>query len=519
MAAQAQGSTISDSELGSTNQDQNGSNSDLEMAEKIVSQLDIIPSPPKEIDADHQLTEWSGPDDPDHPYNWSFKLKIWISILLAIITISIGLSSSILSSGTAQIASEFNISTEITILGTSLFLLGFVIGPAFWGPMSEKIGRRYPIIGGQMVASIFCIMVAEAKNPATLIVGRFLSGVFGAAPITIVGGAVADIWNALDRGIALGGVVGMIWGGPILGPIIGNFVTESYLGWRWTMWLMAIFGGSVSIISFMRLPETYAPIVLSKKARRIRKETGNPNIRSLWDEEETNLAIIVQVYLVRPWVLLFTEPILVFVTVYQAFIYGTCYLFFIAYPIQFHQNLNWPLGLSSLPFLAMLLGVLLGTTTIIFHTKLVFVPKTIQNNNVVIPEHRLPLMILGSFLIPLGLFWFAWTSNPGIPWPAVVFAGVPIGAGMYIVFIQCFSYVIDVYLRMASSSLAVMSIVRSLFGVAFPLFGTYMYEALGVAWATSLLGFLSALMVPVPIIFYLYGHTIRMWSKRNLNTV
>jgi len=95
----------------------------------------------------------------------------------------------------------------------------------------------------------------------------------------------------------------------------------------------------------------------------------------------------------------------------------------------------------------------------------------------------------------------------------MVAAGIPIGWGMWTVFISCFNYMIDVYTSVANSAMAANAVVRSLFGTSFPLFAAAMYHNLGVAWATSILAFISVALIPVPIIFYIYGHKIRGWSK------
>lgn len=130
--------------------------------------------------------------------------------------------------------------------------------------------------------------------------GRFLSGCFGVSPIAVLGG-VTDNWSAIDRGVALAATIGMVFSGPTLGPLIGNFICDSHLGWRWTMWLIVILGLSFSLFYLFTLPETYPPRALMKKSARLRKETGNKNIRCAFDEESTSLGYIVRVYLIRPW--------------------------------------------------------------------------------------------------------------------------------------------------------------------------------------------------------------------------
>lgn len=223
-------------------------------------------------------------------------------------------------------------------------------------------------------------------------------------------------------------------------------------------------------------------------------------------------------------VLLGTEPILVLVTIYQAFVYGILYLVFASYPIIFREERHWDLGSSSLPFLGMLAGVLVGSLAIVARTKMADMAKAKPDDNAQrtperpVPERRLPLMMVGSVLLPMGLFIFGWTSAPNISWPGMVVGSLPVGIGIIMVFVQCMNYILDVYSHVANSALGANTIVRSLFAAGFPLFAAYMYHGLGVAWASSVLGFVSLGMIPIPVLFYLYGSRIRLWSKNSAST-
>jgi hypothetical protein len=117
--------------------------------------------------------------------------------------------------------------------------------------------------------------------------------------------------------------------------------------------------------------------------------------------------------------------------------------------------------------------------------------------------------MIGGIALPIGLFWFAWTNYPSIHWMASIAAGAPFGFGMVLVFLSVFNYLIDSYTIYAASVLAANSALRSLFGMAFPLFTTYMYQNLGIHWASSIPAFLSLACVPFPFIFYKYGAQIR----------
>lgn len=361
-------------------------------------------------------------------------------------------------------------------------------------------------------------MPAFGTNMATILIGRFIAGCFGASPATIVAGAATDNWGPVGRGINLTVAVGTIFAGPLLAPIIGGFVV-AHVSWRWTMYLMVILGAVITTSSIILLPETFPAVLLQKRAARLRKSSGDTSIRSKLDEEKTDFAVIKNVYMIRPWLLFSTEPILVLVTAYQAFIYGIVYLFTSAYPFAFSEARHWPSGLNSLPILSLHVGIFIAVLITAWFVRNYFARRVAAAGGRVVPEDRLPLMIFGAVLFPIGLFWFAWTAaNPEIHWIAPVLAGVVIGCGMFSVFIQCIAYLIEVYLPVANSAMASNGLVRSLFGAGFSLFAPIMYNRLGVAWATSVLGFIAVAMFPIPLLFYIFGARIRSWSKNAVNT-
>ncbi|KAK7989773.1 cellular nucleic acid-binding protein [Apiospora arundinis] len=133
------------------------------------------------------------------------------------------------------------------------------------------------------------------------------------------------------------------------------------------------------------------------------------------------------------------------------------------------------------------------------------------------PEARLPHLIFLSWLIPVGLFWFAWTANAH--WASCIVSGIPFGIGFVTLFLGITSYLIDCYGKYAASALAANAILRSLFGAVFPLFSYEMYTKMGVAWATSVLGFVAVAMAPLPYIFYRFGPHIRGRSTFHRRTI
>ncbi|KAJ1032912.1 hypothetical protein NDA16_000191 [Ustilago loliicola] len=161
-----------------------------------------------------------------------------------------------------QIAQEFQIGTVTATLITSLFLAGYCLGPIIWSTTSELVGRKIIFSISMLMYTLFILGQALAKNPETLFVTRFISGVCAAAPLTNAGGVIADIWDPVGRGYAMSLFSCAVFIGPVMGPIIGGFVTQSYLAWRWVFWIMMIFAGLCWVITVLFLPETFAPILL-----------------------------------------------------------------------------------------------------------------------------------------------------------------------------------------------------------------------------------------------------------------
>lgn len=144
-----------------------------------------------------------------------------------------------------------------------------------FGPMSELYGRKRPLFIGHALFIICQIPVGVAQNVETIMLFRFLGGVVSSGPLAITGGWFADFFDPVQRGLAMAVLSGTTLVGPILGPIIGGFLTQSYLGWRWTAWITMIIAGLFGVIGLIFVPETYAGTLLTAKAAWLRRSTRN----------------------------------------------------------------------------------------------------------------------------------------------------------------------------------------------------------------------------------------------------
>jgi DHA1 family multidrug resistance protein-like MFS transporter len=276
---------------------------------------------------ENHLVVFDGPEDPDNPKNWTAKRRWAITISMGLMVFTVTFASSIFSVNIRVVQEKFHVDLVTATLGVALFVLGFVFGPIAFGPMSEVLGRKIPLFFGFALFAVFQIPVALAQNITTICVGRFLGGFFASAPLAVVGGALADLWDPIPRSYAICVFAAGGFAGPVAGPIAGGFITESQLGWRWTSWITLIMAGFFGTIGLFVIPETSAARILQLRAARLRK-AGNIHAYAKADENKLTMKNVVRVYLLRPFVMFLQEPILALVTAYMSFLYGIVYLLF-----------------------------------------------------------------------------------------------------------------------------------------------------------------------------------------------
>jgi DHA1 family multidrug resistance protein-like MFS transporter len=420
--------------------------------------------------------------------------------------------SSIFSAATRAVGVEFGASPDVSLLGVSLYVLGFATGPTFWAPLSELKGRRLPLVISMFGFSIFNIANATAQDLQTVLITRFFGGFFGACPLAVVAAVFSDMFDNRTRGIAITVFSMTVFTGPLLAPFIGGFIVDSYLGWRWTSYLVAIMGFLSFFLDILFLRETYPPSILVAKAAELRRRTLNWGIHAKQEEIEIDIRELITKNFSRPMRLLFTEPIVTLLSIYMAFIYGLLYLFLTAYPFVFQGVHGMSAGVGGLTFFGMITGQLIAGFAVLMQQPW-YARKLAANGGVPIPEWRLPSVIAGGVAFAAGLFWFGWSGyRADIHWIVPTLSGLLTGFGLASIMLQSLNYLVDAYLMFAASAIAGNTFLRSLAGAGFPLFSRYMFEGMGIQWASTLLGCVGVALVPIPIVFWFYGHKIRARS-------
>ncbi|KAL1982989.1 hypothetical protein VTN96DRAFT_604 [Rasamsonia emersonii] len=456
-------------------------------------------------------------NDPMNPRNLSLLRRWLIVIIISVGSICVTCTSSMYVMTYAQLMEEFHCSREVATLGLTTYIFGLGVGPLFLGPLSEFYGRRIIYIVSFTFFVIWLIPCAVAQNIQTMIVVRFFSGLAGSAFLSVAGGTVGDLFARNELAAPMMIYTASPFVGPELGPLVGGFINE-FSTWRWTFYVLLIWSGAMLVAITVFVPETYHPVLLKRKAIKLRAETGDQRYIAPMEKTKKSIlqTIIQSIY--RPMLLLTLEPMCLNLCIFSAILLGILYLFFGAFQTVFSGVYGFSLWQVGCSFLGIFVGMMFAILSDPLWRKNY---ARLERNHTAaagekaefMPEWRLPPAIGGGPFVTVGLFIFAWTTYPNVHWIAPIIGSALFGTGTVLVYSGIFTFLVDAYPLYAASALAANSFARSSFAGIFPLFGTYMYQRLGNQWATTLLAFLTLAMLPFPYIFFRYGKQIRKKSR------
>lgn len=321
------------------------------------------------------------------------------------------------------------------------------------------------------------------------------------------GGSFADMLPPEKRGVVMSFfIMGPILG-PIIGPIGGGFLAAK-MGWRWVFWLVAIVAGFVAIMMLIFTKETYGPVILHRRAARLRKETGNPRLHAKNRDGLSPWAIL-RHDIVRPFRLLIRSPISIMCALYMAIVYGILNLLITSISQVYQETYNFAPNISGLAYLGLGIGCMAGMTLVSTTADRYAARQMKKNNGERKPEYRIFLLPIGAVLLPAGLFTYGWTAQYQVHWIVPIIAEGIAGLGIMTMFFSTILYLIDSFTIYAASALAANGFIRSTGGGLLPLAGLTMYSNLGVGWGNSVLGFISLATFPISLYLLKYGGYLR----------
>ncbi|KAK5164465.1 uncharacterized protein LTR77_009671 [Saxophila tyrrhenica] len=455
-------------------------------------------------------------DDPTNPYNWSRKKKIYVVVTAMVMVLNSTMGSALPSGATGATSRYYDVeSDELLVLPVSIYLIGYILGPMIFAPLSESYGRKIVMICTFIMFTIFVMACAVAPTFASLVVFRMFTGIGASTPVSVIGGILADMYStSRARGMAITAFMAATTWGPLLGPLLSGYITM-YISWRWVYWVELMFAGATwPFLLFMS--ETYGPVILRRRAKKLRKETGDHKIKAPSELEKQDLWELITTVLTRPIRMMLFEAIVSSTCLFLSLEYGIFYIFFQAFDPIFADTYGFTPGQVGLAFLPIGVGSIFAAAIYLWwdyyldRARNKPTPPAWSRKEEFV---RLPLACLGGPLIVISLFWLGWTARADIHWIVPILAVLPFGIGFLLIFMALINYVVDAYEIYAASAMGATSAARSVFGVVLPFASSPMYATLGVPWACTLLGILSALMCLIPFVFIKYGEKIRSNSK------
>ena len=465
------------------------------------------------------------------PFEWSETRKNLITWLSCAVTVCTAYTAGSYAAAADQLMGKWDISRVAFNVGITTFTTGFSVAPMVLAPFSELNGRKPVFIATGVLFVICQLCCAVTPSYGGMLAARFFTGVGGSTFSTMVGGVVSDIYHTEHRNTPMALFAGAALFGTGLGPLCSGFIAQN-LSWRWVFYVQVIADGLIILMVAVFFKETRGSVLLSRRARALNKwyaareqagyngfnihiegKVEKQSQRIRWkvkaDEERESLAKMIGISVYRPFHLLSTEPVVFFFSLWVAFSWAVLYLTFSSIPLVFTTNHGFNIQQNGAVFAAMCVGALFSTILSIYQEKV----ARHYGKHSSTPEGRLYFSCIESALMPIGLFWFGWTSFSSIHWIVPTLAIGCATMGIFSIYLAVFNYLADTYHRYASSALAAQSFCRNMLGGIFPLVADAMFNKMTYQGASSFLGGVGALLTIVPWVLVFFGPRIRARSK------
>lgn len=462
------------------------------------------------------IVAWNGPDDPQDPFNWPLRKKWWATGLGLLASYVCSMNGTIIAVAHQAISEEFHISDAAfphSYWPTTSWGIGAALIPLFLFPVMEDFGVRPVVLGTYFVFVCFLIPVGLAHNFATLIVIRFFSG--GCVPI--MSDAVASIASNVFQGNRARSVpiclyVTIYIGSTSIGPVIGSSILQ-FLSWRWIGYIELIWTAALYPILVFGLPETRGSAILFARAKRLRQEGKKAYTTEELEHKPLHQMMIKSVQ--RPLYMLCTEHVVIVAALWAAYSLGIIYLFTQSVEQVYRKPYGWNAVQAGYVQAAIVIGEILGGGLCMStnHWYYASAARNTEAPDTSIPEARLYPSIIGGFFGVTGrMFVYGWTAYPFIHWIAPTVGLAMVGLGTTAVIVGIADYLVDAYSKYAASALGAVGLAENISIAFLPLAATAMYTDLGLQWASSLLAFLSLVLVAMPFLVLKWGKEIRSRS-------
>ncbi|RYP89514.1 hypothetical protein DL770_004384 [Monosporascus sp. CRB-9-2] len=368
------------------------------------------------------IVDFDPKGDAENPMEWPVAYKWSIVALLALTAFTVTFTCCAVVPIANRIVDDLDgaqSSKSASVLLVTIWELGEAAGPLLIGPLSEVFGR-YPVINVSNVLFIAATVLAAVCQSSSLLVGaRALTGLAVATNV-LSPAIVGDIFLPERRGTAMSFIqMAPLLGGAI-GPAISGAITEQF-GWRRVIWMSVALASFCEVVFLSFFRETYRVPILRRKAARLRRETGNDSLKTVFDIEGRGLLqndIMGDIYHLTPALI------------------GSAFMCF-----------------SVGSFVTVVFCNLMLDT--------IYVRMRDANRGIGQPEYRLPPVIAGGFLLPVVIVLYGWVPELRLPLPYSLLSVVLMGTTLMLGFLPLMTYVVDAFGLYSASAMTALIVTST----------------------------------------------------------
>ncbi|KAI9647985.1 hypothetical protein NHQ30_002610 [Ciborinia camelliae] len=477
--------------------------------------------PPVDIsneDSFNHKIDFNPNGDAENPLEWPKTYHNVVILLLAFMAFTVTFTCI----GVVPIARQIILdlshheSKSSTVLLVTIWELGEATGPLLIAPLSEVYGRAAVFNLANVLFILWTIVAASSQTSHLFIFSRFMTGCAVASNV-LSPAVIGDMLPPDQRGSAMATLMLAPLLGGAVGPAITGAMAQS-MGWRNVLWFAAALAGACEVAFVFLLRETYKTRILQRRVERLKKDHEDlAKLNAVVDEEECESSVVaVWKAVKRPAAVFGGSFVLQILSFYGAIMFTFYYIMSTTLPEVLKNVYGFPPARIGSSFFSFSIGSAMGVFICNILIDRIYTHLRSKNNSQSksksSPEYRMPLTIIGGFILPFSIALFGWIAENQWPVPLLLFSVALQGFSILTAMVPLMAYVVDSFSRFSASALTAVLIARCLTSTFLPLAVGPLTNKLGYGWGFMVLSVACLLVAPLPWLVLRFGERWRQWS-------
>ncbi|MCJ1472471.1 hypothetical protein MMC13_001119 [Lambiella insularis] len=460
-------------------------------------------------DANGPFIDFDSDSDPDNPLDWPKAYKVSVVLLLTFMAFTVCFTCNAVVPVAGLIVQDLDghERKSANVLLVTIWELGEAAGPLLIAPLSELYGR-YPVYSAANALFIIGVAVAGlSQNLGTLIFARFLTGLAVATNV-LNPAIIGDMFSTESRGSPMSLVMLAPLLGGAVGPAMAGVIVQS-ASWRHIMWISVALAGTAELVFLMLFRETYKVTILKRRATRLRRETGDKSLKTIFEGKDTGSKLWAAVK--KPASVFFGSLVLQITSLYGAVSFSYYYFMSTTLPDILQNVYDFDPGLTGTSFLSYSIGSIIGVIVSNFLLDRIYIYLQ-RGSEKPKPENRLPLVIFGVFALSIVVALYGFIAHNHSPVILLLIIVGLLGFSFILCLVPVTAYVVDAFGLHSASAMTAVLVTRCLMGTFLPLATVPVTNALGYGYGFLILASACLAVAPIPLAVMRYG---ARWRQRS----